>query len=289
MKKVHICQQCIFTFVDLFIFVDKIIWRFVIFGDIVTFIDFFTFVNVAHMRQQFLGNIKLVSVQYSIWRTSVLITAVFKPYKSAYASNGEVKTGTKEYYCDVCAKQLNGPKPYGAHMMSKAHKEELELQAEYARDQSWWSQRSNLTISLIQRSLRLNDTHDSVLTLELVVFYPRDIFKTVPRNDPASPDGWAVWGVVVSTRWWLLVDHCVLRNWDRILVRAVKGLISRAGMVSICPLLWQRDVKLQQTKHPRNDPFSPIIWCPCIRGTAVLFNPLCLATGQEVHYYVFII
>ena len=46
---------------------------------------------------------------------------------------------------------------------------------------------------------------------------------------------------------WLLVDHCVLSNWDRILVRAVKGLISRAGMVSICPLLWQRDVKLQQT------------------------------------------
>ena len=46
---------------------------------------------------------------------------------------------------------------------------------------------------------------------------------------------------------WLLADHCVLRNWDRILVRAVKGLISRAGMVSICPLLWQRDVKLQQT------------------------------------------
>ena len=26
------------------------------------------------------------------------------------------------------------------------------------------------------------------------------------------------------------------------------GLISRAGMVSICPLLWQRDVKLQQSK-----------------------------------------
>ena len=64
----------------------------------------------------------------------------------------------------------------------------------------------------------------------------------------ASPDGWAVWGIVVSTRWWLLVDHCVLRNWDRILVRAVTGLIYRAGMVSICPLLWQRDVKLQQTK-----------------------------------------
>ena len=27
------------------------------------------------------------------------------------------------------------------------------------------------------------------------------------------------------------------KNWDRILARAVKGLISRAGIVSICPLL----------------------------------------------------
>ena len=51
---------------------------------------------------------------------------------------------------------------------------------------------------------------------------------------------------------WLLVDHCVLINWDRILVRAVMGLISRAGMVSICPLLWQRDVKLKQTNKQTN-------------------------------------
>ena len=35
----------------------------------------------------------------------------------------------------------------------------------------------------------------------------------------------------------MIARHCVLRNWDRILVRAVKGLISRAGMVLICPLL----------------------------------------------------
>ena len=78
--------------------------------------------------------------------------------------------------------------------------------------------------------------------------YPYPI--SPPSTYQASPDGSAVWGVVVSTRWWLLVDHCVLRNWGRILVRAVKGLISRAGMVSICPLLWQRDVKLQQTNPP---------------------------------------
>ena len=65
---------------------------------------------------------------------------------------------------------------------------------------------------------------------------------------------------------WLLVDHCVLRNWDRILVRAVKGLISRAGMVSIFPLLWQRDVKLQQTNKQMytqniNYKFTPLHCC----------------------------
>ena len=78
----------------------------------------------------------------------------------------------------------------------------------------------------------------------------------------ASPDGWVVWGVVLFTRWWLLVDHCVLRSWDRILVRPVKGLISRAGMVSICPLLWQWDVKLQQTKPYFNTSCNPSAMLP---------------------------
>ena len=71
-----------------------------------------------------------------------------------------------------------------------------------------------------------------------VSFLKRHVDLVATISYEASPDGWVVWRVV---------DHCVLRNWDRILVRAVKGLISRAGMVSICPLLWQRDVKLQQT------------------------------------------
>ena len=84
-------------------------------------------------------------------------------------------------------------------------------------------------------------------SLKFLLFHPIEY----PKRCPASPDGWVVWSAVVFTRWWLLVDHCVLRNWDRILVRAVKGLISRAGMVSICPLLWRRDVKLQQTKKPK--------------------------------------
>ena len=74
---------------------------------------------------------------------------------------------------------------------------------------------------------------------------------------------------------WLLVDHCVLRNWDRILVRAVKGLISRAGMVSICPLLWQRDVKLQQTnKLPGLSPLCGPISYLIIQGWIISW---CLA------------
>ena len=35
----------------------------------------------------------------------------------------------------------------------------------------------------------------------------------------------------------MIARHCVMRNCDLIPVRAVKGLISRAGIVSICPLL----------------------------------------------------
>ena len=31
----------------------------------------------------------------------------------------------------------------------------------------------------------------------------------------------------------IIARHCVLRNWDRIPVMTVRGLISRAGMVSI--------------------------------------------------------
>ena len=37
------------------------------------------------------------------------------------------KSGSmKEFYCEICCKQLNGPQPYRAHIASKAHKEEVE-------------------------------------------------------------------------------------------------------------------------------------------------------------------
>ena len=56
-------------------------------------------------------------------------TAIWKPYVSAY---GGTTTGPnsqpKQYYCEICDKQLNGPKPYQAHMVSKAHKEEVAAQ-----------------------------------------------------------------------------------------------------------------------------------------------------------------
>ena len=115
----------------------------------------------------------------------------------------------------------------------------------------------------------------------------------VPWGSIVIPDGWAVWGVVVSTRWWLLVDHCVLRNWDRILVRAVKGLISRAGMVSICPLLWQRDVKLQQTMGYNLRTFENTFWnpmaalkCACIFWSImVMVISSCTSYGKGVWPY----
>ena len=58
-----------------------------------------------------------------------LCTAIFKPYKSSYNHTDLPQTegkNTREYYCEVCDKQLNGPKPYSAHMVSKAHKEMVE-------------------------------------------------------------------------------------------------------------------------------------------------------------------
>ena len=57
-----------------------------------------------------------------------------KPYVSAYgrdsgssAKGNSFSSSLKQFYCEVCDKQLNGPKPYQAHMSSKAHKEELAL------------------------------------------------------------------------------------------------------------------------------------------------------------------
>ena len=100
---------------------------------------------------------------------------------------------------------------------------------------------------------------------------------------------------------WLLVDHCVLRNWDRILVRAVKGLISRAGMVLICPLLWQRDVKLQQTTNKHlvrvlhTSPFGLPTLPQCIKLAYLhipvlvfqgLFNDIRLGHTYTTHRYL---
>ena len=80
------------------------------------------------------------------------------------------------------------------------------------------------------------------------------LFTMFTEYKHASPDGSAVWGVVVSTRWWLLVDHCVLRNWGRILVRAVKRLISRAGldMSHYCDKETLNSNKPNQTEYKHN-------------------------------------
>ena len=41
----------------------------------------------------------------------------------------------KEFYCEICDKQLNGPQPYKAHMNSKGHKETVEYYEEGASNQ----------------------------------------------------------------------------------------------------------------------------------------------------------
>jgi hypothetical protein len=50
----------------------------------------------------------------------------YKPYKSAYEK--PTASAPSPYYCKVCEKGFNGPQPYSAHMSSRAHREELELQ-----------------------------------------------------------------------------------------------------------------------------------------------------------------
>ena len=36
----------------------------------------------------------------------------------------------ENFYCEVCERKFNGPRPYAAHMASKGHKEELMLAEE---------------------------------------------------------------------------------------------------------------------------------------------------------------
>ena len=53
-------------------------------------------------------------------------------YVSAYNRGKQQSSSSNSvnYYCEVCDKHLNGPKPFQAHMVSKAHKEELALSNE---------------------------------------------------------------------------------------------------------------------------------------------------------------
>jgi hypothetical protein len=57
---------------------------------------------------------------------------VYKPYVSAY-NRVEAKSQQKEkYYCDICNKEFNGPRPLEAHLVSKAHKEEVEATGQFS-------------------------------------------------------------------------------------------------------------------------------------------------------------
>ena len=53
-----------------------------------------------------------------------------KRYQSAYESapSTNAAEASKEFFCKVCDKNLNGPIPFKMHMSSKAHREEVEYQ-----------------------------------------------------------------------------------------------------------------------------------------------------------------
>ena len=73
-----------------------------------------------------------------------------------------------------------------------------------------------------------------------VVHGPRGVTVHPPPPLPpgSSMSGIILFGVALSTCWWLLI-----------IVSGGEGFNFLAGMVSICPLLWQRDVKLQQAQN----------------------------------------
>ncbi|CAD5116461.1 DgyrCDS5346 [Dimorphilus gyrociliatus] len=57
------------------------------------------------------------------------------PYVPTYNHKGltelAANKGPETYYCEICDKQLNGPRPFTAHLASRGHKEEVELRAIY--------------------------------------------------------------------------------------------------------------------------------------------------------------
>lgn len=58
---------------------------------------------------------------------------VVKPYMSSYdktlPKGANAAQAAREFCCEICDKNLNGPQPYKMHMSSKAHREEVEYQA----------------------------------------------------------------------------------------------------------------------------------------------------------------
>ena len=125
----------------------------------------------------------------------------------------------------------------------------------YPEGDFFWRSRF-LTDAHLRYAHTLSTRYDSLAALEIpklasiryIFYYIICLFtaETLPMGER-----WAVWGVVLTTHWCLFVIVSCLRNWDRTLVRAVKGLIYRAGMVSICPLLWQRTLNSYKSKPPK--------------------------------------
>lgn len=62
--------------------------------------------------------------------TSIFGQPPIKRYVPTYAENRKT-ANAKEYYCELCQREFNGPIPLKAHLRSKAHKEEEMIAKEY--------------------------------------------------------------------------------------------------------------------------------------------------------------
>jgi len=66
-----------------------------------------------------------------IFGAPIRSSPIVKQYQSAYDEDKNkpapknLAEANKEYYCEICDKNLNGPQPYKMHMSSKAHREEI--------------------------------------------------------------------------------------------------------------------------------------------------------------------
>ena len=93
----------------------------------------------------------------------------------------------------------------------------------------------------------------------------------------------------------MIARHCVLRNWDRILVRAVKGLISRAGWSRYVRYCGKETLNFNKPTKPQCDASHEHVWWMLITTKGAVNHKnmfsACHLTGSNnmYTYYVYML